>query len=298
MNKTFLSLNGGGLRGVFTARLLSHIETATKKRSYDLFEMIAGNSTGAILATALGKGIPAENIVELYLKYGSYIFQKKPFWQRLKGGFGLLDEKYDIRFLIEVIKKYVGESTLAEHRTKVMTVTYDLSEGTPVFHKSWHDGHRDVPMWVAAVASGDAPTYFEPLSFAGSIFVDGGTMAVNNPTISLYAEAIKLGYKLDKIKILNLGTGLYQEKVDPKKVQNWGVAKAIKPVIDIALDGSAQATKYQATQILGANYLNVDTTLPKELAPMDDWRNVPDLIKIADRVWEQRGKEILEFINS
>lgn len=294
--KPLLSLNGGGLRGVFTAYILAQIEKETKKQSFELFEMIAGNSTGAILGTALGKGIPAEKIVELYKDRGKDIFAKKSLWNRIKGLNGILDEKYDLENLVRVIKEYVGETFISQHKTKVMTVTYDLAKGTPMFIKSWNIDHAYIPMWVAAVASGDAPTYFEPLAWGGHIFVDGGTMAVNNPTMSLYAEAQKLGFEQEDIKILNLGTCLYQEKVDPKKVKNWGILKAVKPVIDIALDGSAQSVVYQSTQILGNNFLNIDTQIPKELAPMDDWRNTADLIKIADRVWKERSKDILDFL--
>jgi patatin-like phospholipase/acyl hydrolase len=298
MNKPILllSLNGGGMRGVFTARILSHVETFYKKQCYELFDIIVGNSTGAILGTALGKGLYAKQAVDLYVKRGKDIFAKKSLWNRIKGLNGILDEKYELANLVGVIKEYMGETTLAQHKTKVMTVTYDLVAGRPFFMKSWHDDHCNIPMWVAAVASGDAPTYFEPLDYANYLFVDGGTMAVNNPTISLLAEAIKLGYKQEDIKVLNLGTGLYQEKVDIKKTKNWGILRAVKPVIDIALDGSAQSVVYQSEQILGKNYLNVDVYLPKELAPMDKWQNCPDLVKIADRVWEQRGKEILEFL--
>jgi patatin-like phospholipase/acyl hydrolase len=294
--KPLLSLNGGGLRGVFTAYLLAQIEKETKKQSFELFDIIAGNSTGAILGTALGKGIPADRIVELYQNRGKDIFAKKSLWNRIKGLNGILDEKYELDNLVRVIKEYVGEASISQHKTKVMTVTYDLSKGTPMFIKSWNIDHNYIPMWVAAVASGDAPTYFEPLAWGGHIFVDGGTMAVNNPSQSLLAEAVKLGYNIQDVKILNLGTCLYQDKVDPKQVKNWGILKAVKPVIDIALDGSAQSVVYQSTQILGNNFLNIDTQISKALAPMDDWRNTADLIKIADRVWKERGKEILSFL--
>src|SRR5574343_944031 len=292
MNKPILALNGGGMRGIYTAYILSKIEKELNKPIFELFDLISGNSTGGILAVALGKGIPANIIVDLYLKRGKDIFAKKKGLGRITNFWGALDERYEIDNLTTVLKEYFGNTLISKSLTNTMVVTYDLARGEPLFINSWKEEHTNIPMWVAASGTADAPTYFERLVWGGYAFVDGGTCAVTHPTISAIAEAKKLGRDLEKIKVLNIGTGVYKEIFDIEKAKSWGILKGIQPIVNILLSGSSQATVYQAKQLLEDNYLYIDSLISKELSPMDKWQNCPDLVKMAEKEWEKRGKEI------
>jgi uncharacterized protein len=60
-----LSLDGGGIKGVFEASFLAEIESAVKPPLASYFDLIAGTSTGGIIALGLGLGISANALLNL-----------------------------------------------------------------------------------------------------------------------------------------------------------------------------------------------------------------------------------------
>jgi hypothetical protein len=78
MTFRILSLDGGGIRGAFTASLLAEIEARLGIRIGDYFDLVAGTSTGAMIAVAVAAGIPASTIAELYENVGPDIFRPRP----------------------------------------------------------------------------------------------------------------------------------------------------------------------------------------------------------------------------
>ena len=107
-----LSIDGGGIRGIIPAMVLAEIEARTGKRSAEMFDLVAGTSTGGILALGLTKpeqdGGPeysAERLIELYDGEGGRIFHI-PTWHRLRSGWGVAEEKYPSEGIEEVAKRY------------------------------------------------------------------------------------------------------------------------------------------------------------------------------------------------
>src|SRR5262245_52031332 len=109
-----LSLDGGGIRGIIPATVLTEIETRTGARIAELFDLIAGTSTGGILALGLVKPsaddenrpqYAASDLAELYEKEGKHIFRRSS-WRQITGLGNLLDEKYDAKGLEEVLDDY------------------------------------------------------------------------------------------------------------------------------------------------------------------------------------------------
>lgn len=119
-----LSIDGGGIRGIVPALVLADLEARTGQRVSDLFDLVAGTSTGGVLALALTRDdpVPADKLVSLYGREGRSIFSKS-FWRRLPG-YALMDERYSDKGLVRVLKKYLGESSLAEASPPVL-VTID-----------------------------------------------------------------------------------------------------------------------------------------------------------------------------
>ena len=80
--KLILSISGGGIRGIIPAIILSHIEKHVGKPISKCFDLIAGTSTGGIIATLLS--VPENNkpkysasqVVELYKQFGTQVFKK------------------------------------------------------------------------------------------------------------------------------------------------------------------------------------------------------------------------------
>lgn len=228
-----LSIDGGGIRGIFPAMFLADYEAKLKAdgnpnwQAYQNFDLICGTSTGGIIAIALSLGIPASEIVDLYFENASVIFGNK----RKKRGSSFLGNifksSHDRNNLEELIRKKFAETKndtdprLADCKTNTFVTIYDLQEGVPSLLKSkYHPKFvRDyhIPAYQAALATSAAPTYFDPLSteyidlngltkpFQNK--VDGGVFC-NNPTLSAIIEAQEaFEQSLENLSILSLGTG-------------------------------------------------------------------------------------------
>ncbi|MGC1306290.1 MAG: patatin-like phospholipase family protein [Phormidesmis sp.] len=170
--KRILSIDGGGIRGLIPAMVLAEIEERSNRSISDSFDLIAGTSTGGIIALGLSKandeGTPqfsAEYLSEIYKSKGKEIFPQstvrsaiRHFWR----GFGISEEVYDHASLEALLRKEFGDATMGDALNRVLIPTYDIVDGEPVFLKSWDKDHQTVKMWQAGRATGAAPTYFEP----------------------------------------------------------------------------------------------------------------------------------------
>lgn len=299
-----LSIDGGGVKGAGVAFYLKEIEKHFNKPIAELFDLLVGNSTGALLATAMSTGnIPASEVLKIYSEKGKDIFKKKPLFKRIFSLGGLIDEKYELLNLVNVVKQFLKETTFKDTKTKLMTISYDLYTKKPFIHKSWKS-KINFPLWVAAVSSAAAPTYFEPLLYKDETgldygFIDGGATAINNPTMCALAEALNMGYTLENIYVLSFGTGYYQKDIDPVKTLNWGLLEWLKTILDILLDGSNIAVDYQVSSILkSSNYLRINFPLSANLAPMDNYKNIPELIKLAESNFINVQDKIYKFIEN
>lgn len=259
-----LSIDGGGIRGIIPALLLAEIEDRAERPVADLFDLIAGTSTGGILATALASpddnGNPrwtAAELVDLYRSEGPEIFRRS-LWQIASSGAGLLDEKHDAAALRNALERYLGETLLSQSLTRVLVTAYDLESRRPYFFKSWRAVEepeaRDFPMRVVAQATAAAPTYFEPVRVEpgdGSpalALVDGGVFATN-PGMSAFAEMRRIRPRA-KIRLVSLGTGQMTRPIHYEDAKDWGLIAWVRPVIDVVFDGVADAVDYQLEHVL------------------------------------------------
>lgn len=291
--KTFnvLSIDGGGIRGIIPARILQHIEEQTGEPICELFDLIAGTSTGGLLALGLSvegdNGNPAhraEDLVQIYESRGHEIFDLptledalSAIRENLRPGMGkwiskaqeafslgrnLFDEKYSHEGLTKVLRCYFGEASLGSARTKTMVTCYDIHNRRPVFLKSWRQKYANVRMVDAARSTSAAPTFFEPHQFCiGSdrrALIDGGVY-INSPVVSAYAEAVKLitecedlkDYKVSDIFVLSLGTGALTRAIEYEEAKDWGIARWALPLLSCIFNGVSKAADYQMNQILG-----------------------------------------------
>ncbi len=162
-----LSLDGGGIRGIVTAQILSLIEKQIDQPLNEYFDLIAGTSTGSILAAAIATGIRSEKIVEFYRENSSLIFpyQSRFSLKRIKLIFkhGISAPKYSDRGLTEVLKSVFGDKTIFDIPSPLLLiVAYDTIERKPIVFKSWRQdkGYGNIPLWETCVSSASAPTYF------------------------------------------------------------------------------------------------------------------------------------------
>lgn len=279
-----LSIDGGGIRGVIPAAVLAAIEQTTGKPIAELFDVIAGTSTGGIIACALtapgdqgGPRFSAASVVEMYVNEGARIFPHHVF-QRITA---FVDEKYPVAGLEAVLHQYVGESMLSEAVTELFVTAYDIERRRPRFFRSQdarQDPTRNHPLWMVARATSAAPTYFEPYRLQGATpgeyeaLVDGGVFA-NNPAMCAYVDgsAGPGQVRPDDLFLVSLGTGSQNRPLLYDRVRDYGQLQWAQPILDVVFDGVSATTDYQLQQVLGrSDYFRIQTELTIASDAMDD----------------------------
>lgn len=286
-----LSIDGGGIRGIIPALVLAEVEERTQRRVADLFDLVAGTSTGGILACGLTVpgALPAAELVGLYLSRGGDIFRRS-LWQRVVTAEGLIDARHDPAALRAVLTEYLGDARLADATTALLATGYDLHAREPYFFKSWRvadEPARDLSMVTVAMATAAAPTYFPPVAVrpAGGgpplSLVDGGVFA-NNPAMCAYAEAVRLAPGTP-VTLLSLGTGEQTRPLDQDETEHWGVVEWARPIIDVVFDGISDTVDYQLRHLLGEGYTRLQCRLDDASDALDDAsaRNLERLVEQA-----------------
>ena len=285
-----LSIDGGGIRGIIPAMVLAEIERRTGKTTSELFDLVAGTSTGGILALGLTKPGPegkpqfrAERLIELYETEGRKIFSL-PVWHRIHSVGGLAEEKYPSEGIEDVSRQYFGDRRLAEALTEVLIAAYEIEGRIPWFFKRRHARDPEKKgynfyMREVARATSAAPTYFEPLQLAvepdgNRAFIDGGIYA-NNPAMCAYVEARKIHPEEKDFLVVSLGTGELTRSLPYDEVKGWGLALWAQPILNVVFDGVADTVDYQLRELLPTDgddrrYYRFQTQLDIGKDDMDD----------------------------
>lgn len=202
-----LSLDGGGIKGIFPAAFLSCIEEQTGNSVGKYFDLIVGTSTGGILALGLGLGFSAKDLLAFYEELGPKVFAGRSS-QRLLRRIGF--PKYSAEPLRLALEEKFGSRKLGESSTRLMVPSMNMDSGEVHVFKTAHHPRleRDYKEAVVnvAMATAAAPTYFPPhRSAVGIPFIDGGMWA-NDPVGFAVVEAIAvLGWDRAELEVLSLG---------------------------------------------------------------------------------------------
>jgi uncharacterized protein len=269
-----LAIDGGGIRGLIPALVLSELERRAGRRVFELFDMIAGTSTGGILACALcaPDPLPASELVKLYEEEGPDIFDRSIF-QRVRSAEGLLDEKYDDAALDRALERFLGHKRLSETRPDLIVPSYDTALPGPYFFKTSKARETpdtdDFPLSVVARATSAAPTYFEPVGTGEKALVDGGVFATN-PAMCAFAEVLN-DVTIRQVVLLSLGTGERTNKRTFDEIKDWGLAMWARPILDVVFDGVSDAVHYQLERVLtGERYWRFQAELTLASDDLDD----------------------------
>jgi uncharacterized protein len=391
MSFNILSLDGGGIRGIVAAKMLSILEKEINKPLNEYFQLITGTSTGSILAAAIASGRTSEEIVDLYKQQSSIIFpyRKRFTFKRLPLIFkhGVSAPKYSEKGLIQVLQGVFGNTTLFDIASPLLLViSFDTVEREPIFFKSWRQdkGYGNVPLWEVCVCSASAPTYFpahkldrringtaqggysttiilddaaasvdniynntqisilegtgssqtriikkytgstrtctvypawDKMPDKTSIYsiksqysaIDGG-VAANNPSSCAVAEALRLGYSIQDIRVLSIGTGERTRVIPYEQAQHWGLIQWAQPLIGILFDGSSEIYEYITKQIAHQRILRLQFKLDRELTgkrlsdDIDDVspENISNLLEAAEVYMQQPNirKSLQKFLSN
>jgi patatin-like phospholipase/acyl hydrolase len=269
-----LSLDGGGVRGIFEAALLAALEIDLGISVVDCFDLVVGTSTGGILALGLGAGISPTQILDFYVDHQSRIFANPLRWRNIRR---LWRAKYPAARLEQPLREIFGDRLLGESRVPLVIPTYNIGVNAVCLLKTPHNerlrrDHR-LPMWEAAMATAAAPTFFPAVCLVqnGDRLVDGGLWA-NNPTLVGIAEAASLfGRSLNEIKVLSIGTLIGAEtrrsKLDQGGFAAWGRSPNLVSVLLAAQGAGALGL---AEHLIGKdNLFRLDATAPDDLIALD-----------------------------
>ncbi len=259
-----LSIDGGGIRGIIPAMVLAEMERRTGRPTAHLFDLVAGTSTGGILA--LGLTIPkttgaplytARSLAEMYEREGSRIFSR-PFLRSLFACDNLTWTKYPSTGIEKVLRDYFGDSRLSQAATDVLVTSYEVERRFPFFFKSASARQRpdyDFPAREVARATSAAPSYFQPMKLlSGTIahhytLIDGGVFA-NNPAACALVEARTTFPGSGPYLIVSLGTGSLMRTIPLGIAKYWGSVLWAKPLLDIVFDGVSSTVDYQLCQLV------------------------------------------------
>ena len=305
MNNTdtfhILALDGGGTRGIYTAQLLAKIEQAFQTRIKTCFDLIAGTSTGAIIAGAAVSDIPMMDIVELFDTEAPHIFRKR--WYRIP----LFFSKYPTTQFSQIIAKHIPATPLSEIKTPLMITSAEIAKSEVHIFRSDY-GSRDatdktVGLRDAILASCAAPTFFAPKS----VFVDGeptacadyllladGGLWANNPSTVAFTEALSaFGKDASQVRMLSIGTGhsvnMYRNRRGWGFITGWGGAKLTSYVMTLQSQASARTAKL----LLNENYLRINPEI--DFWELDTLTQLDTLKVLAERDFESHAAEIEAF---
>jgi uncharacterized protein len=289
-----LSFDGGGLRGViptiFLQRLISEFQLSDLVTKADL---LAGTSTGGLIALCLASEKGLDIIRDLYISKGPMIF-KDSVWDNIHDLGNLRGAQFDVANLENVLKDLFGDLKLSGLTKKVMIPTFDLKDASgtmptwkpKIFHNfsgEGNDGER-LARKVGAYSAA-APTYFQSVDG----YIDGGVFA-NNPSMCALAQTHDRRYfpdppALENIRVFSLGTGISLQYINGDYL-DWGELQWVKPLVNLMLDGVNDIASYQCRQLLGdACYLRLQPVFPEDMKiDMASVKQIPWMVEYATQV--------------
>ena len=296
-----LSIDGGGLRGVVPLTILKEVEKITGKRLYQCFDMVAGTSTGGLIACACmlkDKNNPVQpqytldDILNVYLNRGHEIFPEPNLIGHL---WGSISDKWHPQFTADGIKKVftdvLKDAKLSDSLIHLLISCYDLTNNQPLFFKTRlarQNPLQNALMYDVCRATSAGPTYLPAYEFnypnkqelPDRLCIDGGVF-INNPAMGAIAElskhlpdyipSIPQGVDMDyqDVFVLSVGTGSYKGKVSGTDAINKGELFWIKPLINIMMRGVNQTTDYEMTEMMEkGNYLRLNINIEEQYSDM------------------------------
>jgi len=252
--RTILSIDGGGMRGIIPVKMLAYLEQETGKPAYELFDMVAGTSTGAIIAAGLGLGMTAQQILEIAYRdrlpksFGSN--SGCAFWFRY-----IVRNRLRYHYSLEPFRKSLSEFTDGKRirdldKCIVLMTVKDLRTGNTYYVTNAGPGASafgDWPVAGAVAASGAAPVYFPPV--LGNL-IDGGVGVYANPSLVASVEAVEyIGFDPANTLHVSLGTGYSANVLKEGQGRRYDLFDWVQYIIAEGLDDAALQQVYNTRAI-------------------------------------------------
>jgi hypothetical protein len=297
-----LCLDGGGMRGVFTAALVAGLEEMLGGPLLNHIDLVAGTSTGGLVALGLAAGRSGQEMLDFYREHGRDIFSGH--WP----GRQLVMPKYSRKGFDQLLQKEFGDMLMRELGTPTCVSAYEAVSGQTRVFKTQHSDELywggDQLVWKVAAATSAAPTYFAPVQFREEdAHIDGGVWA-NNPSMIAITEAVRFfGREIRELRLLSIGTVAPRPKVPSfSAARRMGWPRWARPGLALLQGGPALGNHFQALHLLGpARYLRIgdrlETAGPVRLddvdaaqplaalghrTALDQWREINELLGLSE----------------
>jgi len=304
--KTALVLSGGGTWGVMPAYCLEQIETYLKKPIYQLFDIIAGSSTGAILGSQLAAGVPALTAKNLYVNKGKQLFKPR---SKLNP-FNWAKEKYDRQPIIdEMATSFLNNSDLkkksplmSELKTKFMCTSVSIIDERTHYFKNWEERDGKLNVLDAVARSFAAAYYFGAINdpVNQQVWVDGGEGSDNLPLIDVYLEAKTQDWLKEGLTIISFGCGDSFTGTPYKVASKMGWLSESRFFLNLARRQSVREQLYEVdilSKDQNVTLNHMDFPIPKAWDRLDNADRIPDAVKIAQATFDTpAGAYILKRI--
>ena len=272
-----LSIDSGGMRGLISVLLLERLERKIPRLLTDV-DLVAGTSTGGLIALGIAAGLPLSRIRRLYEEEGPRIFADSPFDDLADLG-RLLGAEYDNAGLAAVLQELFADRKLADLQKRVLLPTFDLDTGDDPRYggpassrRRWKakmlhnfpgsDSDGEVLARQAGLRTSAAPTYFP----SAQGFIDGAVIAANPAACALAQtqdrRALVDPPALGEISLLSLGTGDVSQFI-PGERHDWGAVQWGRPLVDIITSGTVEVASYQCRALLGERFQRLSPGLER-----------------------------------
>ncbi|MEZ8891451.1 CBASS cGAMP-activated phospholipase [Vibrio sp. 10N.286.45.C10] len=321
-----LSLNGGGVRGLYTISVLAEFEhiLAEGDESYSIaehFDLIAGTSIGGLLALGLADGKTARELESKMREHASTIFPSRKYlpkflWEAWKGCRAVFGNRYNGDNISKAVVDIVGADRKIRHlQRRILIPTVNVTTGKPLFVKTCHNPRftRDDRLHLVDIAraTSAAPTYFEPhyIEELNAYFVDGGLVA-NNPSYVAYHEAVtdlKEEFDIqseDQIYVLNVGTMASEFCINPELIKSWipgyfrlwGLGSTL---VETVMNGNQWMHHFMTARALSKNnHVMLDDVVPDQQASiitLDNSRR--EALNVLAARGKQKATEAIADVN-
>ncbi|MCB1117743.1 MAG: patatin-like phospholipase family protein [Chlamydiia bacterium] len=291
-----LSIDGGGIRGIIPLIALCALEEMIQQtnpgaRLSDQFDLIAGTSTGGLIALGLACGHTAKSILEIFTDRPSQIFTPNKNSSYMHGVPPLIQayviEKqsqyplYSLAGVRKIANELFEDKLLANALTNVLVPVVDVTDGSPktkcLTNREFDDSRLTMVNVVCATMA--TPTYFPKQRIKGRIYV-GGRLSLNDPALECLNFARKWNVPQDKVRIFSLGTGEADKEDSICRVRSL-----LYPQMEVTEHAKVRDSLQQT---LGCRYLRLSPSFESE-KPMDDVQE-----GCTDRLCEEGRDQVKE----
>lgn len=243
--KTILSIDGGGIRGIIPLACLARLETIEGKPCREIFDMVVGTSTGAVIAAGIALGLDARRLLGLYRELARQAFQRLPWWRILlnRG-----NHRYDNKFIAQTLDSIGANVPLNSLPIDILITGKSTQTSRTDFFV--RDNPTNGSFW-GTMRLGDAvlgsiavPTYFPAhtavVGGEANTWVDGGVGVAGNPCYHAAVEAMHYSaglYPPGETRLLSFGTGRAPHRIDAPRAHildwaRWVLAELLEDAAD------------------------------------------------------------------